>query len=572
MKKQKTGFEKDNVFVLKKPREEFFVTEEDEKDEDEKEGILYFKGSEDIVESVLFPPTAVFVRKSYNMLLSFVLKPRGTLTRSKFVITGTPGIGKSMFKYYILYRLLFTNLKVFGNQIEDVLLLSGHGRYHIWRADDGEIKFRRVRTPADYDFYYEPGSKLSKHTAVLWDPSNVPGQEAVSVISTGAALQMAFVSPNELANLRGFVKANSPNSIIYMPLWSDEELEKLRASLFDEHVTLEESRSIAELSGNNPRLTLQWTAQRDKDVSFDIYRNEYRDSLVTAIDQLDIDKIKSLMKVAEISQHHLTANSSTNHYKHLVIEIDLPLNRASLNSNLIVRPCSEFVRKELTFIFFKNKLENHMEVMKNLLDAASGDGRAYAGWMFEWYAHYELAKTTNRSCVYLADPDSSIDFQMNWSGRKVFRSMKEIEGRVEVNHYYLPAHQTLASIDSFVVSNSGGDGVLRVFAFQMTVASSHPVKHHGLKALHDLVKKGVKVGVETYIEPTFEYYLVFVAPEHQDDSKTMRHLQKVTVKDSDKEHQRQGDIVYTQLRLDLSLVDLRLMRSGDYRASSSTKS
>ena len=57
-----------------------------------------------------------------------------------------------------------------------------------------------------------------------------------------------------------------------------------------------------------------------------------------------------------------------------------------------------------------------------------------------------------------------------------------------------------------------------VLAFQMTVASSLPVKRQGLKALRDLLDGEAK-------KPN-EYHLVFVAPEHDDKSKVMTSVEK----------------------------------------------
>ena len=515
-----------------------------------------------MVDSSKFPPTSIFAREAYVKVLDYVMTPRRNGRKKAHIITGTPGIGKSMFMFYLIYRFFFCFDMVDGIVLNHLILLTSWGKFHIRRREeDGVVEWRKVRHEEEYDHLYDHSSKTCTETAVFWDPGNNK-DVANSVQPTGAALEMVFASPNETRYLKFFDKHRTFKQRVYMPLWDGDELEHLRSALFDDRVSRELCDELARIYGHNPRLTLQHPA-----VAGDGDRSDLaflREDLVEKIEDLKLEKLERLLKMKTISDD---SRKESDKYYHIFLQLDVPrstqTNEYLFRQKPTVRPASKFVEKELTFIFLSKKIENTKQSLKHFLASASGDDKSYAGWMFEWYAHYEVGKMRELACVSLGDNSTRTTFKSDWSGgREVFRKLDDIVGNIKPSTYYLPAYQTLPSIDSFVVlddEDENGNNVRRALAFQMTVARNHNVKRQGLEALQSLLNSGHK-------KPE-EFHLIFVTPVHDDESRTMTTIQKLLNKNDTVSKKQKS--TFSQWRLDVPLNDLRLMKSNKYDPSAS---
>jgi len=528
-----------------------------------KDNRVVFQQPKKTIDSAMFPPTVVFARDAYTAVCDQVLRVGDMLGH---IITGTPGIGKSMFMFYMLYQLFFEDAKVAGDNgaksygINHLLLLTSWGKYHIRRRDD-VVEWRELderRDTLHYRRFYRDDETRGQ-TAVFWDPGRDKDIEAL-VQPTRARLQMVLASPNETRYLKFFDQHVAFRKRVYMPLWEAAEFEELRTALF-ETVDKPLSDGLAGVYGPNPRLVLQAPSVTKADHGAIA---DERNRLMRLMGQLALKDLATLLKMEKIEDQSRTSSLK---YYHVLLQLDVKRSESGtwlLGEDPRVLPASDFVRKELTFIFLAKKLEESAQTLKDFLNAASGDGKAYAGWMFEWYAHYEVGKMRELACIPLGgDPSSQREFVCDWSGgREVFRKLDDIKRDIQPNKYYLPAHQTLPSIDSFVVldgQDANGNDVRRVLAFQMTVASTHPVKRHGVEKLQELLDCEDK-------KPD-EYHLVFVAPEHDDESKVMTSVQKFLNKDGSVSRSQKS--VFSQWRLEVPLSDLRLMKKCKYGAPSS---
>ena len=519
-----------------------------------KENFLVFQQPEKPIDSATFPPTIIYVREAYKAVCTHVLKK----DKLAHVITGTPGIGKSMFMFYMLYRLLFKKDLVRGHVINHLILLTSWGKFHIRRRGDGVVEWREVdevRDTLHYRRFYRDVD-TRPHTAVFWDPGNIE-EVAALVQPTDAALQMVFASPNETRYLKFFDKHASFRARTYMPLWEAAEFEQVRKTLF-ERVSRELSDELTGLYGPNPRMVLQGPTVKEMELC---NIQEERDRLTRLIGQISLKELVRFLAMERIEDQSRESNLK---YYHDLVQLQVKKDESGawlVDQDPRVLPASEFVRKELTFIFLSKKLEENAEMMKDFLNAASGDGKAYTDWVLEWYAHYEVGKMRELTCISLGEDPVERVFDCDWSGgRVVFRKLDDMKGGIQPNTYYLPAHQTLPSIDSFVVldgEDANGNDVRRVLAFQMTVVSSHQVKRQGVKALQDLLDGEAK-------KPD-EYHLVFVAPEHNDESRAMTSVEEFLIEDGS----TSKESVFSQWLLDIPLSDLRLMEKGKYDASSS---
>ena len=530
---------------------------------EEKGNLVVFNKSKRTVDSAKFPPSAIFVRDAYRKLTAYMSKHRckdieengkdDDANQGCFVITGTPGIGKSMFIFYLVFRFFFDHID--GFDIRNIILLTTWGKYVLQRDEKDIVRYTKVSHPWEYDYLLHPEAESRHRTAVFWDTGNSK-ELAALVQPTVATLEMVFMSPNESRFIKFYDKHHGLGERAKMPLWSDLEFETLRNELFSRRITQEDAIGLAKLYGNNPRLVLQLPADRKRRaLSVDQHRLHLEDLIV----QLKLDQLHQLIKMENIADESREESAK---YYHALLQISTAVDPQSgeylFEEDASIHPASAFVKKQLVFRFLLLELERNKECLRDFLNAASGDGKAYAGWMFEWYAHYEVGKMRELACISLGEDPVQRAFDCDWSGgREVFRKLNDMKGGIQPNTYYLPAHQTLPSIDSFVVldgEDANGNDVRRVLAFQMTVASSHPVKRQGVKALQDMLDSEAK-------KPD-EYHLVFVAPEHEDESRAMTSVQELMNEDGS----TSKESVFSQWRLDIPLSDLRLMEKCKYDA------
>ncbi|CAJ0627472.1 12924_t:CDS:2 [Entrophospora sp. SA101] len=179
----------------------------------------------------------LYIRSSYKVITKNALSKANPNHRKYSIISGTPGIGKSMFLFYIFWQLVKEGKCVLFVTREPDIYFDGNSTF----------EYPQYPLPSDHQFW----------TFDLWclvdskDPTNIPGfpVDACSVILSITPLS-DFIS--------GFSKLVPAPPIFYMPLWTREELEVV-APLYSNVANIWMNRF--ELLGGVPHLVLEQTEQ-----------------------------------------------------------------------------------------------------------------------------------------------------------------------------------------------------------------------------------------------------------------------------------------------------------------------
>ncbi|KAG2965403.1 hypothetical protein PC120_g27235 [Phytophthora cactorum] len=145
----------------------------------------------------------LYIRSSYRVIADqALLNPDGNMVKYA-VVTGTPGVGKSVFVYYVMWRLVKDSKRV--------LLFEGEGNFYF----DGTTMFTCKALPDK--------SNLQFWSPDLWclvdslDPTSIPGlpYRRCSVL---------LASTPRRDCIGEFKKLAPTPDVFYMPLWTKEEL------------------------------------------------------------------------------------------------------------------------------------------------------------------------------------------------------------------------------------------------------------------------------------------------------------------------------------------------------------
>eukprot|EP00475_Leptophrys_vorax_P046321 TRINITY_DN9904_c0_g1_i2.p1 TRINITY_DN9904_c0_g1~~TRINITY_DN9904_c0_g1_i2.p1 ORF type:complete len:226 (-),score=50.89 TRINITY_DN9904_c0_g1_i2:951-1628(-) len=150
-----------------------------------------------------YESTNIYVRDCYPHYFGILWHDLFVDRKQSVLITGTPGIGKSMFYIYVL-EMLKTNLK------DTVIVLASFSKLR-------DMECGIILVPGQEPVMLEEGAKIPeiKNAVYLYDgiPKVVKKRDAKTVI---------FASPNH-----EFLKEHSKNPTMrnrFMPLWSESEI------------------------------------------------------------------------------------------------------------------------------------------------------------------------------------------------------------------------------------------------------------------------------------------------------------------------------------------------------------
>ncbi|KAG2769611.1 hypothetical protein Pcac1_g19080 [Phytophthora cactorum] len=396
----------------------------------------------------------LYVRCSYKSIAAQALSKVDPNRRKYAVITGTPGIGKSVFVYYVMWRLIKDKKRVLfitrqppiyfdGSTIHECKQLPYSGNQQFWSPD-------------------------------LWclvdsvDPTNVAGMpiECCSVLLSSTPRRDCISE---------FKKLAPTPDVFYMPLWTKEELATI-APMYPHAAAVWENRF--ECLGGVPRLVLQ-------DIETDPQA-----WLMSACNSCSLDdcimlvsiysEINSKTKIAQILIH-IHSQEPYREYK-VVYASDLAMQ-------LIVRTKWRLDRAKL----------------QSLLGSSDGNplAQSLCGYIFELYSMDLLEQggtfvyrklLSDKSKRKRGTPaDGTIDIPRSSQPR-------QIAERVEVgqlaNQLYVPRTSNYAAIDAWMPQFGG---------FQMTVEKTHDIKGG---AADDLAKLGPNGNRLFFLLPPL-YYKTF---------------------------------------------------------------
>jgi hypothetical protein len=387
----------------------------------------------------------LYIRESYLSIASSIQSGI-----KKAMITGTPGIGKSMFLIYLLWNLLKQRKRV---------LLIYHPFIIYYDGKGGVFQFPAVHLPleTDYSFWNETlwclfDAKGKKES----DLNKFPYDLCTFILSTSPRREM----------VNDFKKPPEPE-FFYMPTWSQAELEAI-APLFPDAT---EWRSRFDILGGIPRHVLEVT------------RRDPTEMIEAACEDCSLDdcmkKIGLISTITEKSKiiHTLIHMTSVPPYTSSSVSYASPTAR-----NIIAR--------------LKGNEAKHK--MRDLLASCEGNPltASLCGYIFESFAIELLEKGGQFTCRQLIDRKQKI--KPDETPLTIPASKKTVVDRVVLHQtrkqLHVPRTKTYTAIDAWIPG---------IGAFQMTVGKKHDIN---ASVKDDLAKLGRRANKFYWLLPPLYYH------------------------------------------------------------------
>jgi hypothetical protein len=179
----------------------------------------------------------LFIRESYKTIASSILEGNGS---HKAIITGTPGIGKSVFLVYLLWKLVKDGKRVLFIYHPFKIYYDGKG---------GVFRFASGNLPLDNDdsFWNE----------TLWCLFDAKGKNEANLYEFPISLCKFILSTSPRREMVNDFKKPPVPDCFYMPIWTEAELEAI-AQFFPHATKWRERFSVL---GGIPRHVLEDTTQ-----------------------------------------------------------------------------------------------------------------------------------------------------------------------------------------------------------------------------------------------------------------------------------------------------------------------
>jgi hypothetical protein len=390
----------------------------------------------------------LFVRPCYDEYFDLFRAGLATGTRN-FVFTGTPGIGKSHFALYCLWRLATDKPLAF-----ETIYYQYGDRVHVFRTSSSVEVINATELPVITKAF-------SKHFLFF----DVKEKRAPQLFN---GITVMFASPQP-SRTQEFLK--SPRSVnLFMPLWSLEELLRMRETMFP-NVTVEKVAEQFNMYGGVPRFVLEKAGEGDL-------------TLTTALDAT-VDFGALLRAIGN------GAGSESEVHSTLVHLVPVPGDYR----RTVLHWASEWVVEGVLKRYHQAVLANLREMV--LFSESLSPAATLRGWLFEAYAHEQLANAKVPVLHLLPlTADQAVAFpHFTVPKPRVFPNGTSLS-TLAAGVYHRPAKRNLESVDGFAKVGT------TLYLFQMTVAQSHPVKGQGLLDI-----------INTFGQDCTQTHLVFVLPD-----------------------------------------------------------
>jgi hypothetical protein len=348
-------------------------------------------------------------------------------------VTGTPGIGKSVF-----YDYFFTRYRAERSNIP-IVAASFTKQRHVLKC----VVFEPGHTG-------QPSIKDSVYFVPIARSDAIHLYDGPPEVQPPNSKMVAFTSPNY--DWLDSIRKESRHCRLYMPVWEYGELFEAMDLLGLKCDNLEE-RYLR--FGGIARYCL---------ASSDIFYRQGCEDLAVWVER--INSVADLQSCFEMRRDF---NEITHRLMHYVPE-DPPLF-ATL----------KIASKEIA-VMLKNrldiKLSNERTKLFYWLEGA-GRASAFAGWLFENYAHERFLKGGSFDIRSLSDPyeTQSLEVGPNIGHYKEFENDLTLE-MVFHNIYHMPKSQSFRSIDAFIKRTDSS-----LLLFQITRSARHPINAAGLVEL-----------------------------------------------------------------------------------------
>jgi hypothetical protein len=397
---------------------------------------------------------SLYVRESYKTIASSIQPGI-----NKAIITGTPGIGKSLFMIYLLWKLVKAGKRVLFIYHPNTIYYDGQGGvFHCLEGSlpsSNELSFWN----ADLWCLFDEKGKKEEHLSAF------PYEYCTFVLSTSPRREMV----NDF-------KKPPPPQIFYMPLWNEIELETIAPSFPNSNDWHE--RFI--ILGGIPRHVLEVTTDNPTELLEAACRQcELNDCIkIIGLNSTITDKSKVVHSLV-----HITSTS--------------PFTKSSVS----------YASATALDIIVANKGAEAKHKMAELLESSAGNPltASLCGYIFEPFAFELLEKGGDFTCRQLVHGNKKL--KPADTVLTIPPSTRMVVDKVELsqtqNQLYIPKTKNYTAIDAWIPG---------IGAFQMTVGKTHDIKGG---AKDDLVLLGTNGNKLYWILPPL-YFKAFMKKTPQD--------------------------------------------------------
>jgi len=422
----------------------------------------------------------IFIRKCYkemyNLIMKMITNEDLKQRKRKFLITGTPGIGKSLFTLYFIKRYLDENnySAPFGFQRDrgKADIITSDGNLYVDVAD----KFYRFEE--NLPFFCDGIDKFEP---------NGPKVPSLMIVTS---------SPDD-ARFKEYVKSNFVVTLT-MPVWSREELDEM----YDAFEMEAMHDTVIDIKYRNIVM---------RQSLYDVYGGVLRSiqsqdgtKMMTALDKKGSIVASNFFKAGDMPGTDIE-NSYT------LVHLVPPKNEDDSYDYLhnIVDVASYYVYSVLRNI---SDIEAYRATKKFLLFSnPCGHYAALQGYLFEdlfYREHpaemhlYALNKKGSSTAKIISNTTKTIKTPTD-----KYRPPEKVFMNWTSNVLYFPTSRTFESGDAFFIQGTKEQSEL--YIFQMTLAKTHAVKAKGLlKIVKYFEGSGYKIDSNS-----MKMHLVFVTPQ-----------------------------------------------------------
>lgn len=156
----------------------------------------------------------MYIRASFRSLADYFLTNPKNFARQKAVLTGTPGVGKSVFLFYLLWRLL----------------KEGKGKRVLFVFESRNIYFDGKG--GVFDLVKPPTKQQSFWKNDLWLLFDGKGKSEFDIAACQYNLCNSILSTSPRRGLYNDFKKSSNCIFLFMPIWSREEVKLVAMQVF----------------------------------------------------------------------------------------------------------------------------------------------------------------------------------------------------------------------------------------------------------------------------------------------------------------------------------------------------
>ena len=415
----------------------------------------------DFIEMLDFPPmvnlnpeySRVYVRLCYVALFAKLVE---LVRKGRFnaMVTGNPGVGKSYFYLYVIFRFI-KDPSLLGKWR---LVINSGEHFHILNGDT----FEAVHPPEILAI------QSDKDILRLVDGKTAPGK-----LTGWKGSTVLFSSPSNasLENRPTDLMKGYESYYFFMPVWEDEELKDAN-ELLDVSLRQSEAELMkkVELAGHIPRFVLL------KETTLDMLLMDIRAVLNTA----------NLLSLLSFVKEKIGVGDSN--YSHRFLKM------APMDSSRTVRAgfCLDFLSRGISRLaLIESEKQVVAEFKKFALENKDSDSAKFRGTIYEFLIHRRFKNAPFQPLPeilngkHLADgSDFEITLPSNINVKESFRKLEDIVLVLGQALYAFPSSKTQGAYDSFL-----WNGVDTCYIFQITIAKEHSVLNHPVKMFLDWIKK-----------------------------------------------------------------------------------